>query len=421
MQLIENLIVKEKIYVEKMKNGLTVMIIPRENTNKKYAIIGTHFGSVDNEFVVPGEEKSSKIPDGVAHFLEHKMFEQENGTNSLDVLSNIGVDANAYTTNDYTAYLIDATNNFDEAFKELMNYVQHPYFTDENVKKEQGIIEQEINMYEDDPGTRVYMEALKCMYSESPVRIDIAGSVQSINEINKEILYNCYNTFYNPSNMCLVICGDFKAEEIIKKVEENLVEKELQGDIQRVYPKEPKEVKNKESEKVMNVSQPIFVIGIKENSEEQINAKKVLTVEIILEILLGKSSELYKKLYENKDLIVPLDYDYEFSQSYSHIIISSQAKDPKKIFEEIKKQVKKYIESGIHEEEFERIKKKIYGEYVMQYNDIDVISRNLLADHFKGIKPFEFIEEFKSLNINYANEILRKMFKEENMVISIVK
>ena len=421
MQLIENLIVKEKIYVEKMKNGLTVMIIPRKNTNKKYAIIGTHFGSVDNEFVVPGEEKSSKIPDGVAHFLEHKMFEQENGTNSLDVLSNIGVDANAYTTNDYTAYLIDATNNFDEAFKELMNYVQHPYFTDENVKKEQGIIEQEINMYEDDPGTRVYMEALKCMYSESPVRIDIAGSVQSINEINKEILYNCYNTFYNPSNMCLVICGDFKPEEIIKKVEENLVEKELQGDIQRVYPKEPKEVKNKESEKVMNVSQPIFVIGIKENSEEQINAKKVLIVEIILEILLGKSSELYKKLYENKDLIVPLDYDYEFSQSYSHIIISSQAKEPKKIFEEIKKQVKKYIGSGIHEEEFERIKKKIYGEYVMQYNDIDVISRNLLADHFKGIKPFEFIEEFKSLNINYANEILRKMFKEENMVISIVK
>ena len=421
MQLIENLIVKEKIYVEKMKNGLTVMVIPRKNTNKKYAIIGTHFGSVDNEFVVPGEEKSSKIPDGVAHFLEHKMFEQENGTNSLDVLSNIGVDANAYTTNDYTAYLIDATNNFDEAFKELMNYVQHPYFTDENVKKEQGIIEQEINMYEDDPGTRVYMEALKCMYSESPVRIDIAGSVQSINEINKEILYNCYNTFYNPSNMCLVICGDFKPEEIIKKVEENLVEKELQGDIQRVYPKEPKEVKNKESEKVMNVSQPIFVIGIKENSEEQVNAKKVLTVEIILEILLGKSSELYKKLYENKDLIVPLDYDYEFSQSYSHIIISSQAKDPKKIFEEIKKQVKKYIESGIHEEKFERIKKKIYGEYVMQYNDIDVISRNLLADHFKGIKPFEFIEEFKSLNINYANEILRKMFKEENMVISIVK
>ena len=267
----------------------------------------------------------------------------------------------------------------------------------------------------------MYMEALKCMYSESPVRIDIAGSVQSINEINKEILYNCYNTFYNPSNMCLVICGDFKPKEIIKKVEENLVEKDLQGDIQRIYPKEPKEVKNKESEKVMNVSQPIFVIGIKENSEEQINAKKVLTVEIILEILLGKSSELYKKLYENKDLIVPLDYDYEFSQSYSHFIISSQAKEPKKIFEEIKKQVKKYIESGIHEEEFERIKKKIYGEYVMQYNDIDVISRNLLADHFKGIKPFEYIEEFKSLNINYANEILRKMFKEENMVISIVK
>lgn len=421
MREIENKNIKEKCYMEKLENGLQVIIIPKKEIQKKYIIWATKFGSIDNTFIDSTTGEKVVIPDGVAHFLEHKMFEQKNGVDSLYVLMALGLDANAYTTNDHTAYLFECTDHFEEGLDELMDYVQHPYFTDENVKKEQGIIEQEINMYEDDPGTRVYMEALKCMYSESPVRIDIAGSVQSINEINKEILYNCYNTFYNPSNMCLVICGDFKAEEIIKKVEENLVEKDLQGDIQRIYPKEPKEVKNKESEKVMNVSQPIFVIGIKENSEEQINAKKVLTVEIILEILLGRSSELYKKLYENKDLIVPLDYDYEFSQSYSHIIISSQAKDPKKIFEEIKKQVKKYIESGIHEEEFERIKKKIYGEYVMQYNDIDVISRNLLADHFKGIKPFEFIEEFKSLNINYANEILRKMFKEENMVISIVK
>ena len=421
MQSIENLNVKEKMYIEKMKNGLTVIIVPKENTNKKYAIIGTHFGSIDNEFIIPGEEKNTKIPDGVAHFLEHKMFEQENGKNSLEVLSNLGVDANAYTTNDYTAYLIEGTNNFEEAFKELMNYVQHPYFTDENVKKEQGIIAQEINMYQDDPGTQVYMGALKCMYNNNPINIDIAGSVESISNINKEILYNCYNTFYNPSNMCLVLCGNFEPESTIKMVEENLIEKEQQGEIKRIYPEEKPEIKEKEAENTMNISQPIFVIGIKENADKVASAKKILTVEILLEILLGKSSELYKKLYENKDLIILPDFEYEFSQEYSHIIISGQAKDPKKILSEIQKQIEKYENEGINEEEFERIKKKMYGEYVMQYNDVDIIARNVLADYFKGIQPFEFIEEFKTLNLKYANKIFKEVIKKENMVISIVK
>ena len=421
MQSIENLNVKEKMYIEKMKNGLTVIIVPKENTNKKYAIIGTHFGSIDNEFIIPGEEKNTKIPDGVAHFLEHKMFEQENGKNSLDVLSNLGVDANAYTTNDYTAYLIEGTNNFEEAFKELMNYVQHPYVTDENVKKEQGIIAQEINMYQDDPGTQVYMGALKCMYNNNPINIDIAGSVESISNINKEILYNCYNTFYNPSNMWLVLCGNFEPESTIKMVEENLIEKEQQGEIKRIYPEEKPEIKEKEAENTMNISQPIFVIGIKENADKVASAKKILTVEILLEILLGKSSELYKKLYENKDLIILPDFEYEFSQEYSHIIISGQAKDPKKILSEIQKQIEKYENEGINEEEFERIKKKMYGEYVMQYNDVDIIARNVLADYFKGIQPFEFIEEFKTLNLEYANKIFKEVIKKENMVISIVK
>ena len=421
MQSIENLNVKEKMYIEKMKNGLTVIIVPKENTNKKYAIIGTHFGSIDNEFIIPGEEKNTKIPDGVAHFLEHKMFEQENGKNSLDVLSNLGVDANAYTTNDYTAYLIEGTNNFEEAFKELMNYVQHPYFTDENVKKEQGIIAQEINMYQDDPGTQVYMGALKCMYNNNPINIDIVGSVESISNINKEILYNCYNTFYNPSNMCLVLCGNFEPESTIKMVEENLIEKEQQGEIKRIYPEEKPEIKEKEAENTMNISQPIFVIGIKENADKVASAKKILTVEILLEILLGKSSELYKKLYENKDLIILPDFEYEFSQEYSHIIISGQAKDPKKILSEIQKQIEKYENEGIKDEECERIKKKMYGEYVMQYNDVDIIARNVLADYFKGIQPFEFIEEFKTLNLEYANKIFKEVIKKENMVISIVK
>ena len=198
MQIIESLKIKEKIYMEKLENGLTVMIVPKNNTNKKYVIWGTHFGSNDNHFIVPGTNEEVQVPDGVAHFLEHKMFEQENGRNSLDVLMALGVDANAYTTNNHTAYLFETIDHFDEALDELMDYVQNPYFTDQNVEKEKGIIAQEIGMYDDEPGWQLYMNALDCMYKTNAIKIDIAGTVESISKIDKEVLYKCYNTFYHP-------------------------------------------------------------------------------------------------------------------------------------------------------------------------------------------------------------------------------
>ena len=189
MQIIENSKVKEKVYIEKLDNGLTVMIIPKPGVQKKYMIWGTNYGSNDNEFIVPGEEEKTTVPNGVAHFLEHKMFEQENGVNSLDVLTALGTEANAYTTNDHTAYLFECTDNFYEAMDELMDYVQHPYFTDENVEKEKGIIGQEIMMYDDYPDWRVYLNALKAMYHNNPIKIDIVGTIESISKIDKEILY----------------------------------------------------------------------------------------------------------------------------------------------------------------------------------------------------------------------------------------
>ena len=213
MQIIENSKVKEKLYIEKLENGLTVMIIPKPGMLKKYMIWGTNYGSNDNKFIVPGEENITEVPNGVAHFLEHKLFEQEDGTNSLDTLTALGVNANAYTTNDHTAYLFECTDNFYEAMDELMDYVQHPYFTDENVEKEKGIIGQEISMYDDSPEWRVYLNTLEAMYNKNPVKIDITGTIDTISKIDKEILYKCYNTFYHPSNMAIVISGDFKPEE----------------------------------------------------------------------------------------------------------------------------------------------------------------------------------------------------------------
>lgn len=209
MEKIENNKVKESLYKETLENGLTVMIIPRKDVRQKYIIFGTNFGSIDNTFVLPGETEAKCVPDGIAHFLEHKMFEQRSGVNSLDTLTAIGVNANAYTTNDHTAYLYEATDNFYEALDEFMDYVQNPYYTDENVEKEKGIIAQEINMYEDYPEWQTYLNAIKCMYKDFPVRLDIAGSVDSINGITKEQLYLCYDNFYTPSNMAIAICRRF--------------------------------------------------------------------------------------------------------------------------------------------------------------------------------------------------------------------
>ena len=227
------------------------MIIPKPGIQKKYVIWGTNYGSNDNKFIVPGEEKVTEVPNGVAHFLEHKLFEQENGTNSLDTLTALGVNANAYTTNDHTAYLFECTDNFYEALDELMDYVQHPYFTDENVEKEKGIIGQEIMMYDDYPDWQVYLNAMKAMYHENSIKIDITGTIETISHIDKDILYKCYKTFYNPSNMALVVAGDFKPEEILKEIKNRLVENENQGEIKRIYTEEDESIVQ---EKINNVS-----------------------------------------------------------------------------------------------------------------------------------------------------------------------
>ena len=322
MQVIENLKIKEKLYIEKLENGLTVMIIPKENTNKKYIMWGTNFGSIDNHFIISKIKQEITVPDGVAHFLEHKMFEQKSGINSLDTLSSIGVDANAYTTNDYTTYLYECNEHFYEALDEFMDYVQNPYYTDENVEKEKGIIAQEIKMYDDHPFWQVYMNAMKCLYKNNPVKLDIAGTVESISEIDKETLYYCYNTFYTPANMLMVVSGDFVPEELIEQIKSRLIKKE-NVDVERIYPQEPEEINEKEKIVEMAVNNPLFVIGFKDkvekNKEEMV--RKHIAIEILLYMLIGKSSSLYQDLYKNNLILAQPDLDYEFSKEYAHITI----------------------------------------------------------------------------------------------------
>ena len=422
MQVIEILKVKEKVYIEKLKNGLTVMIIPKKGIQKKYIIWGTHYGSNDSKFIVPGESEVTEVPKGVAHFLEHKMFEQENGRNSLDVLSSLGVNANAFTTNTHTAYLYEATDNFYEALDEFMDYVQHPYFTDENVEKEKGIIGQEIMMYDDYPEWKVYLNALEAMYHNHPVKLDITGTIETISHIDKDILYKCYNTFYNPSNMCLVVCGDFEPEEILKQIEKRLIEKKPEGEIKRIYEQEEETIVKPNVESKMEVSIPLFALGIKCIAPKQKEKVKThISIDILLNMIAGESSKLYQDLYKSGVILNMPSFEYEFTDDYAHILVSGASREPEKFFDEFNKEVQTYIENGINEEDFARTKKMIYGEYVKEYNDVANISRMFLNDFMRGINSFDYLEEITSLDIDYAKQILVDNFKKDKMVFSVVK
>ena len=278
-------------------------------------------------------------------------------------------------------------------------------------------------MYDDDPSWQLYINTMDCLYKNNPIKIDIAGTQETIAPINPQMLYTCYNNFYHPSNMVLVVVGDFEPKELLEEIKKRLIPKEKRAEIKRIYPEEPNRINKKEKEVSMDVSQPLFMIGVKvdSNIESKEKVKEHIAIEIILNMLLGKSSKLFDELYEKNLLLDEPSMEFEFSKEYAHILICSQSKNPKEVYNKILDEIKKLKETGINEADFERIKKKIYGDYVIEYNDISGVARMLMADYFKGINSFEYIENHKQVTKEYAEKILREIFDENKMVISIVK
>ena len=420
MQIVENNRIKEKVFIEKLENGLTIMAFPKK-TKKKYIIWSANFGSIDNKFYANGESKLTKVPDGIAHYLEHKLFEQENGKNSLDVLTTIGVDANAFTTNDHTAYLFECTDNFDEALVEFMDYVQHPYFTDENIEKERGIIEQEIMMYNDYPEWALYMNLMKAMYKDNEINIDVAGTKETIAKIDKEKLYKIYNSFYVPENMVLVVCGDFNPEEIIEKLKSMITMKKEKFDTKRIYNDEQKEIVKKYVEEEMDISMPLLMIGYKDINYNEDITKRDLGISILGNVIFSKSTDLYKKLYESGKILVEPAFDYEYSKTFGHVLVQIKTNFIEDVINEIDSEIQKLKGNGINQEDFERAKKRLYGDIVKDYNEVDSIATGLVEDYFMGEGPFDCIEEFQNITKEYVESILKEVFIENKKVISVIK
>lgn len=353
--------VQETLHREVLDNGLEVIVLPKEGFNKTYATFSTKYGSIDNRFSV-GDQEPLKVPDGIAHFLEHKMFEEPEG-DIFATFASQGASANAYTTFDRTVYLFSATEQIHENIETLINFVQNPYFTDTNVEKEKGIIEQEINMYRDNADWVVYFGLIDALYHSHPVHIDIAGTVESIWKIDKETLYRCYETFYHPSNMLLFVVGGVEAEDVFKLVRENQAGKTFKplGEIKRFFENEPTGVKIARKVAKLPVSLPKCMLGFKEKNlgfvGNDLLRHEVLT-KLMLDALIGPSTKLYQSLYEQNLISDSFGHEYNSSNDYAFSVIGGDTPDPDQLINQLKSAITETIEKGIEQSTFERSKRK---------------------------------------------------------------
>ena len=426
MKKIVNEILKEEIYYEKLENGLDVYFMPKKGFTKKYAVLATNYGSNELEFIPIGEDKKIRVNEGIAHFLEHKMFEQPDGKNDFDLFSKYGASANAFTNFTMTAYLFSCTENFYECLGHLIDYVQTPYFTDENVEKEKGIIEQEIKMYNDDPDWNVYFNCLKAMYVNYPVRVDIAGTVESIYKINKEELYKCYNTFYNPGNMTLFVVGDLdvnKVMDVVKEYNHYDIEK-LDHKIEKFYPKEPDYVNEKEVIAKFPISIPMFNIAFKDNnvgiSGRELMKKEVIT-EILIDMIFKRGTALYEDLYMQGLINENFGSGFSSQVDYGFTIIGGDSKNPKEVKRIILEYIEKYKKEGLDKTAFERTKKKKIGHFLKYFDSINFIANNFISYNFKKMNLLDYLEVIKDVKFEEIEERLKSHLKEEYCVISIVE
>lgn len=420
-----NSLTGETLYYGTHSSGLDIYIMPKEGYSGSYAIFGTKYGSVDSKFIVPGEKEVTEVPDGIAHYLEHKMFDQPDGSNVFDKFSRYGGNANAFTSFNITAYLFSATSNVEENLKALLDYVQSPYFTEESVQKEQGIIGQEIRMYDDSGDWKVFFNFIGCLYNDNPVKKEIAGTVESISKITADYLYKCYNTFYNLSNMAIVVTGNVNARKILEVIEGGIKKNEpFDEEIKRIYPEEKKEVCKKYAEQSLSVAMPLFMTGFKDNDTGYGGKKllkKSIETEILLKMIFGKSSRLYKKLYDGGFITQNFSSEYEMQPDYAFSSISGESKEPQKVYDMIMEEIDRIGSEGLNEDDYNRIKKVIWGDYIRSYDDIEGYSVTYLQMQFKGIDYFDYYDVYKEVTFDDVKKRFKEHFVKENSALSVVK
>lgn len=419
VNLIENDKIGESYYECRNTNGLTVLFAPNKYTSS-FAVIASRFGSIDTEFNYGN--KRYCIPEGTAHFLEHKLFETEDGGDAFDLFAKTGAWSNAYTGFTSTAYLFSASYDFYESLEILLDFVTHPHFTKESVEKERGIIAEELSSYEDSPGNRVYFELLRCMYKNHPVRNDIGGTAETIKRVTPELLYLCHEAFYRPSNMVLAISGDLdlnKIERIVRKYDVKDGRSAW-----AVYPQEPAKVYKKQSVIAMQASQPLFAFGVKDPAvpkDPNERYKRGLALSVIGDMYFGQSSGFYTGLYEEGLISGDISVDYTYSDSFGHFVISGESAKPFTVKHRIKEQIEKIKKEKINEADFDLCKKIFYAGFIGSLQNSQSYAFEMLYSYLDGRGLLSYPDDVRALTADYAYGVFDSIFTDGQYAFSLVR
>lgn len=415
---IKSKVLNEEYYKINHSSRLTIYVYPKADYTSSYALFGTKYGSINTKFKTDKGDIIT-VPDGIAHYLEHKLFEGEEG-DAFTLFSKTGASANAFTSFDRTMYLFSCADKFNENLDILLNFVQNPYFTEENVEKERGIIAQEIKMYEDSPEFRVLFNLLKSLYPNHPISVDIAGTVESINEITQEMLYTCYNNFYNLNNMVLVVVGNVNIDDVIDSANKNL-KVANQMDVQSIVDDASSEIAEKYVEQTFPVMMPLFDLGFKENLNGRIiDEKSLAATDILLSMLLGESSELYRELSEKKLINNSFSFEHMECDNISCVLISGESRNPKLTAKIITDYISNKLKSGLSEDDFALSLKATYGDAIASFNNIEGIGNLVSSMHFTNREIYKYIECLSELTLYDVEKRFREQFSTDNYALSVI-
>ncbi|MBX6350302.1 MAG: insulinase family protein [Clostridia bacterium] len=414
----------ETVHVRELASGTAVLVLPKPGFTKKYATVTVHYGSLDNHFRTPeGEER--RVPEGVAHFLEHKMFAKPDG-DVFDRFAALGVGSNAYTGFATTTYLISTSQNFEAAFDLLIDFVQEPYFTPEGVEKERGIIAEELRMYRDSPHWRLFQGLKECLYHRHPVRDDIGGTLESLAEIDAEVLALCHRTFYHPSNMAVTAVGDLDPDEIAQRVAQSLARHgnlERKGPIARIPPEEPADPAGPRATARMAVARPLLCIGYKDAAPPATGRELVrreLLTSIGLEVALGKASPLYNRLYESGLIGRSFGASAFIEETFGFVYVSAETDEPERLERELREGLGRFVAEGVAPADVERVRRRLFGDLAGEFDAPESLAHALAESHFIGVGLSDHFELLRQVRAEDVHRRMRECLRDDRAAVSVV-
>ncbi|MBE6604285.1 MAG: insulinase family protein [Ruminococcaceae bacterium] len=409
----------ERYTVKHHESGVDIYVFPKKMTTA-YALFATNFGAVDSALDERGQQP---LPHGIAHFLEHKLFAAPDGSDAFERFSEYGADANAYTSHTRTVYLFSTTDRFADSFGELIDFVTHPYFTDENVAREQGIIAEEIRMCRDNPYDACYYNMLGGLYHNHSVKIDICGSLESIATITPAVLYRAYEAFYHPCNMVLIVCGDVTPEEVFALADEHLPRSAPKRETPRYTVAEPRTVHAARVTGTGQVAKPLFMIGVKDPDipdEPRARLYKDAAMAVLGEMLFSESGELYSALFDEGLISPGLSAEYALTRDFAFYQLAGEADQPETVFGRVMNYLAACREKGLSREDFERARRVEYAEFIKSFDSTEEIANTLLSFAVEGVDIFSYADVLQGLRFEDVERFLREVFDPSHVTLSVI-